>query len=333
MMARALWFGLASCLSLAGLGCSEPPPRTLVEDQSRRVAPLPACVMYLPARRPEAAGAARRLREEQVVKLLFPDFTEDTRALPQHPACNGRPLLDDPLLAGGTLVRGSAWPFIEQEGDVQFASGGDRIKIVWLRMLRFADGTVGGPLAIVRAAERFAEAFAIGVYRGHPDSVRLGTQRFGGEVMVTATEDACTGRKAREACESKMILFLPRAGSLGRAAELSIERVAYAAADDRGAPGTLQYRMTASTAFKPEGIRVAEQIRVTDDDGREIRKADVNRLFALDDAKGTFGSAEPPLWDLVVGNRANVPAAPAAPAAPAPSATPAASTKPPKARR
>jgi hypothetical protein len=272
--------------------------------------------MHLPARRPEAAGAARKLREEQVVKLVFPQFAEDTRTLPQGPiSCNGSAVFEDPALAGGQPIRG-AWPLVEQEGDVVFGSGGDRIKIAWFKLLRFADGTVGGPLAIVRANDRFAEVFAVGAYRARADLARLATQRYGGEVLVTASEDGCTGRKARQACESRMTVFLPRAGALRRAADLSVERVAYAPAGDRGPAGLLEYRLTASTAFKPEGIRVDEQIRVTDDDGREVRKAEVNRLFALDDAKGTFGSVDPPLWDLVVGARASAPPPATAPKEP-----------------
>jgi hypothetical protein len=300
----ALLRGLALSLGLLASACAEPPKRTLVEDQTRRVAPLPACVLYLPARRPEAAGTARKLREEQIVKLVLPQFVEEKRALPKDAAaCTGVAIFADPLLANGAPVRGG-WPLAEQEGDVLYGSGGDRIKIVWLRVLRFADGTVGGPLAIVRATERFAEAFAVGAYRGHADRVRFGTQRLGGEIVVTAQEDSCTGRRPREPCENHLSVLLPRAGVLRRAVDIPIERVAYAGHGEHGAMGILEYRLTTSAEYKVDGIHVTEQIRVNDDGGRELRKAELERVFALNDASGTLESPQPALWDSVVGSPA-----------------------------
>jgi hypothetical protein len=298
--ARARGLGLA--LGLAHLSCSEPPQRSLIEDQTRRVAPLPACVLYLPARRAEAAGTARKLREEQIVKLILPRFVDDKRALPKDAvACTGLSIFDDPLLAGGAPARGG-WPFAEQEGDVLYGSGGDRIKVVWLRVVRFGDGTVGGPIAIVRATERFAEAFAVGTYRGHADRVRLGTQRLGGEIVVTAQEDTCAGRRPHEPCENRLSVLLPRAGVLRRAADIPIERVAYASHGEHGAMGIIEYRLTTSAEYKADGIHVTEQIRVNDDGGRELRKAELERVFTVNDAKGTLECAQPALWDSVVGS-------------------------------
>jgi hypothetical protein len=283
-----------------GAACTEPAKRPLLEDQTRRVAPLPACIMYLPSRRAATAGTLRKLKEEQIVKLVFPQFDEDKRTLAKGaPACTTRPILDDPVLSGGAPVRGG-WPMVEQEGDVLYGSGGDRIKIVWLRVLAWQDGTVGGPIAIVRPNERFAELFAVGTYRGRAERVQLATRRMGDDLLVTAQEDACAGRKPGEACENRMTVFLPRSGILLRAAEIPIERVAYVGSGERGATGTLEYRLTTSADYKPDGIHLVEQIRVTDDNGRELRKAELERVFALDDVKGTMAPSEAPLWDRVV---------------------------------
>jgi hypothetical protein len=246
----------------------------------------------------------RILREEQVLKLVFPQFDEEHRSLPaQALACTGRPVFDDPLLAGGTSAHGT-WPFAEQDGDVLYGSGGDHLKIVWLKVLSFADGTSGGPIAIVRSSERFGEVLAVGVYRGRQDRVHLATQRIGSDLLVTAQEDACVGRKQGEPCENRMTVLLPRMGRLSRAAEIPIERVAYGAGEgekgERGATGTLEYRLTTSADYKPDGIHLVEQIKVNDDEGRELRKAELERLFALDDVKGTMAPSEAPLWDRVV---------------------------------
>jgi hypothetical protein len=298
-------------------GC-DAPRHPHLEDQTRRVVPLPACVMYLPARRAETAGTARKLKEEQIFKLVMPTFDEDKHALPKGAvACTSRPLLAAPPLADGTPIRGG-WPFAEQDGDIVYGSGGDRIKVVWLRVVGWPDGTVGGPLAIVRPTERFGELFAVGAYRGRSEKVVLGTQRMGNDLLVTAEENDCIGRKGGDPCENRMTVLLPRSGELQRVADIPIERVAYAGQTERGAMGKLQYRLTTAATYKDDGIHLVEQIRVSDEDGRELRKAELERLFALDDVKGTLTPSEPPLWDRVVKPEATapVPPPPAPPQAP-----------------
>src|ERR1700722_15541663 len=114
----------AGLVALAALtACSAPPPRTPLEDQTRRVAPLPACVMALPARRAVPAGTLRHLKEEEIVPLVFPAFDEDKRLLAKDSiACTGRNVLGDSILAGGSPTRGG-WPLAEQEGDALYGSG------------------------------------------------------------------------------------------------------------------------------------------------------------------------------------------------------------------
>ena len=287
-------------LAAVGMGCESPPPRTPIEDQTRRVAPLPACVMYLPARRAATAGTLRHLKEEEISRLVFPTFDEEKRTLPKDAvACTGRTVLGDPLLAGGAPTRGT-WPLLEEDGDALYGSGGDRIKVVWLRFLKWNDGTVGGPLSILRPTEKFAELYAVGAFRGHSDRVKLGTQRMGNELLVIAEEDNCAGRKEGDACENRMTVFLPRKGILQRIVDLPIERVAYVGQAERGASGTLQYHLTTAADYKDDGIHLVEQIRVSDENGRELRKAELERLFAVDDIKATMVANEPPLWDRVV---------------------------------
>ncbi len=289
----------AALLPLAFSGCGAPQERSRLEDQSRRVVPLPACVFHLPARRAESAGTMRRLRDTEIANLIFPSFDPEKRLLPKSaPVCTGESLLEAPELADGKPVRGG-WPLAEKEEDLLYGSGGDRIKVVWLRALVFGDGTVGGPLAIVRGTERFAELYAAGPYRGHTDRVSLGTQRMGPELLVTAEDDGCTGRKPGEACENVMGVFLPRSGELRRVVDVLAERIAYAGQGERGAEGTLQYRLTSAPEYRDDGIHLVENVRITDESGTELRVLERERLFALSD-KGTMASSDPPLWDTAV---------------------------------
>ncbi len=307
--------GIAAALALAfgSVSCDPPPVRAPLEDQTRRVAPLPACVMPLPARRAATAGTLRHLKEDEIVKLVFPTFDQDKHQLPKDAlACTGRNLLADSVLAGGAPTRG-AWPLAEEEGDALYGSGGDRIKVVWLRLLRFNDGTAGGPVAILRPKEKFAELFAVGALRGHSERVRLGTQRMGSELLVTAEEDNCAGRKESDACENRMTVFLPRRGMLQRIVDLPIEKVAFAGKTERGATGPLQYHLTTNADYKEDGIHLVEQVRVLDENGREMRKAEHERTFTVDDVKGTMVASEGPLWERVVS-----PESPPAPDAPRP---------------
>jgi hypothetical protein len=240
----------------------------------------------------------RRLREEEIAKLIFPTFDEEKRKLPKGAvSCTGRPLLDDPVLAGGAPIRGGE--FVLQEGDFTYGSGGDRIKVVWLKMLGWPDGTVGGPLAIVRSNERFAELFAVAAYRGRADRAKLGTERMGTEFLVTAEDDECSGRKPGAGCETRMTLFLPRQGSLGRVVDVPVEKVAYVARAERGASGTLEYTLTSAATYKDDGIHLIEQVRVKDESGAQIRKAEAERLFAFD-GTGQLSSTDAPLWDHVL---------------------------------
>ena len=288
------------------LGCGSPQARSRLEDQSRRTAPLPACVLHLPERRPGSAGTIRKLREEQIVKLMFPSFDEEKRTLPQGAqSCTGAPVFDDPMFREAQLVRTNAWPFVAQEGDLTYGGGGDRLKIVWLRTHTFADGTVAGPLAVIRSGERFAELFAMGAYRSQPEHTRLATVRMGGDYLVTAENDGCTAHKQGAGCQTTMSVFLPRKGKFMPLVEVPVERVAYSGRAERGSMGVLEYRLTTVPEFRDDAIKLVEQVRVKDDTGRELRKAEHERVITVDD-KGVAAATEPSLWDqMIKGDKAD----------------------------
>jgi hypothetical protein len=242
----------------------------------------------------------RKLREEQIVKLMFPAFDEEKHSLPQDAqTCTGTSIFADPLLRGAQLVRRNAWPFVEQEGDITYGSGGDRLKIVWLRTHQFGDGSAGGPIAVIRSGQRFAELFAIGAYRGQPEHTRLATARMGREFLLTAENDGCTGHKQGDGCQTTLSVFLPRRGAFAPVVDVPVERVAYSGRAERGSMGALEYHLTSVPEFREDSIRLVEQVRVKDDSGRELRKAEHERLFSVDD-KGVGAPAEPSLWDQIV---------------------------------
>lgn len=241
----------------------------------------------------------RSLREDQIWKLVFPSFDLEKHLLAaQSVACTGATLMDDATLQGGAPIR--AWTLPRQEGDIDYGSGGDRVKVVWLKLLSWSDGDVGGPLALVRANERFADLFGVGVLRGSPERMRLGTERLGNEIVVTAEQDNCAGRKPTSNCESRLVLMLARRGELARAADLASERVEHVTPQDKGSTGTLEYRLTTAFDYKPDGIHMTEHIQVSDEAGRPLRKAEVERLYALDDIGGKLSAVEPSLWDRFV---------------------------------
>ena len=297
---RAHVVRIAVVIGVTSLGCGGAQPRSKIEDQSRRIAPLPACVLHLPERRAGSAGTARKLREDEIVKLMFPSFDESKRTLPQGArSCTGSAVFDDPLFRDGQLVRSKAWPFIEQEGDMIYGGGGDRLKIVWLRTHTYADGSAAGPLAVIRSGERFAELFAVGTYKSQPERTRLATVRMGSEYLVTAEDDGCASHKEGAACQTILSVLLPRKGRFLPVVDVPVERIGYSGKAERGSLGVLEYRLTSVPEFKDDAIKVVEQVRVKDDTGRELRKAEHERVITVDDRGGATAS-EPSLWDQVI---------------------------------
>lgn len=296
--------GMLSAVALSSLSllpaCGAPQDRSRLEDQSRRVAPVPACVTQLPARRASSAGTLRKLGEEQIVKLVFPSFDEGKHSLPQgSKSCTGAAVFDSPLYRNAKVARRDAWPFVVQEGDVTYGSGGDGLKLVWIRTHEDPQHAAIGTLAVVRANERFAEVFAVGSYRAVPDKTVLATMRMGGDYLVTATDDGCSGHKPGTSCQTSTTVFMPRAGALVPVVEVPVERIAYSGRAERGAMGVLEYRLTSVLEVREAGFRIVEQVRVKDDTGRELRKAEHERTITLDDS-GTGKSTEPSLWDQMV---------------------------------
>jgi hypothetical protein len=315
MPTRGLLFGLLA-ITVSCSSTTPPKPESPPEDRPRRMAPLAACLTRLPPRK-GAPGAVYAVPEEQYWKFVFPSFDEGTRKLPAGAlACTGDNVLGDPLLKDGEPIKGS-WPLKVEGGELASGSGGDRLKLVWLKTHKFADGTVGGPIAMTRAVDEFGEVYAIGVYRGKPEKTRLSIERIGSELVASATNEGCVGRPPNTPCETKQTLLIGRRGILKTVAELSLEKVEYRDNTEPGTLGKMEYHLTTTPKYMPSGIKVLEQIRVNDEKGRPMRKAELERLFTLNGDKAMTES-DLPLWPRVIpGGMASATAA-AAPKSSAP---------------
>ncbi|MBX3217879.1 MAG: hypothetical protein KF850_38085 [Labilithrix sp.] len=273
-------------------GCAATEERPRTEDDARQLAPLPACLIELGSRGARAEGVVKSLSEEQLWRVVYPAYDARRHQLPADPvACTGRPVLRDAALAGGTASA------TIQEGDTSLGSGGDRLKIAWLRSLTFEDGTAGGALALVRAYESTAEVYAVGSFRGGPKTL-FTIERIGPEVVVAAQDDRCAGRKAGAACQAMVTVFRPRFGALDPVASIAQERISYTADSEPGVRGRTEYRLASSIQYLDGGIRVLEQVTVRDDLGREVRRAELERgyTFAPD---GKMVVDEDSLWSRV----------------------------------
>lgn len=284
----------ASALLFPSIGCSSVAQPARNEDVARQNAPVPACIMPMPVRA-TSKGTLKRLRELQYWELVYPTYDANTRKLPEDAlACTGQAVLKDPILEGGTSDRG--WPRTIEETDVLLGSGGDRLKVVWLRTHTFKDGSTGGAMALVRSQEEFAEAYAIGAYRSRTAKPYLMLERIGPDVAVTAQDDHCLEEK-KGPCETRMSVYLPRNGVLKPLASFAIKKRDFAGASEPGSTGRIEYRLTASPSFTSEGIKLYEQVLAVDEGGRELRRAEVERAYVLEGR--TLRESEGSLWPRI----------------------------------
>jgi hypothetical protein len=168
---------------------------------------------------------------------------------------------------------------------------------VWLRPHRWPDGSEAGPLALVRAQEDFAEVYSVGAYRRSNGDLTLQAERVGNEVLVSATNDGCKGQAKTTPCETTVTLYLPRYGKLVPAATIATEKRAFAAGGEQGVAGQVQYELTASPQYVPDGIKVFEQVKATDPSGRVVHRTELQRMYTLRDGKLEQGSDS--LWARV----------------------------------
>jgi hypothetical protein len=324
---RSAWFSwlTASCVPLTLLSCAEP-TRSISADPPRTSTPLPACVLPLSPRGDTQRGFVRQLTEDQQWQVVFPSY-DTTTGLPDGAlTCTGEPIFGSKVLTGSRPRH--PFPFKPMPGDLRFGSAPNRVKIIWYKTHGWDEATAGGPIALVRATEDFAEVYSVGVYRGSSEQTRLSTERLGGNLAVLATDDGCAGKADTVDCESTLHVFIPWKGQLIEQAQITLEKRIHMQGAEPGIEGTLLYRLVSSPRFEDERIRVLEQVTATDEEGKKMRTMELERQYQLTDGK--LVQSAPSLWEkmLPVAPAANAqtPAevdggtAPAAP--PAPSAEP-----------
>jgi hypothetical protein len=289
------------CLMLvwapALLGCSDTLPRSQTGDLSRRMAPPPSCILRLPARSAKAS-ASRSIPEQDWWKVVFPGFDPHRAALPANSqTCQGHDIFAQPVFRDGS-VRGGAWPLKVQEGDIVFGAGVNKMRLLWMRTHKNPDGTESGPLVLARVLEDYAEVYSVGTFRGPPEQAKLRLERMGPEILPSVQIDGCLGHKEKTPCITELQLFLPARGELAPAAKIALERVAYGTASEPGTVGVVEYRMVSTPTFEPDAIRVIEQVAALDEQGRDLRKAELERVFRAT-ARG-FEPSESSLWERIV---------------------------------
>jgi hypothetical protein len=268
-----------------------------MEVEARSLAPVPACIVPLTQRKGSSSGLLRNLRDEQYWKVVFPAFDTNNMTLPEKPlTCTERTVFDDPAFQGAQRRHSPSEPVAEE--DLLVGSGGDHLRVVWLKTHSLPDGRAVGPIALVRAKENIAEVYAVGVYRSATPRPFFVLERMGPEVLVTATDEGCTNKGFGLDCENNVAVFVPRKGVLVRLGDFATEKRAFFSGAERGTFGEkVEYRLTSSVSYVATGLKVFEQIVARDFEGREFRRAELERVFAFREVELT--SAEAPLWPRI----------------------------------
>jgi hypothetical protein len=217
--------------------------------------------------------------------------SEPVELTPQTLDCRGEPLLASREFGGASLA---ASPFTPRGEEIVFGGGPDRLRVAWLRTHRTDRGDSAGPIIMIRAFEETAEVYGLGVFRG-TDRTRFIVQRSGDTALVLAKTDDCSGSEGIE-CQTTLDVFQQRFGQLDNVGSVLLERVAFAQGTERGIDGAIKYHLTSVPYFEGGGIRLHEQMSVSDAQGREFRRAEVDRYFSLREGRLEL-PVEPSLWD------------------------------------
>lgn len=302
-MTQASWCAGLVLASLASLSCSAAMESSKLEDHARREVPVPICLKALERR--STAGASTATPADYW-SLVLPSYDAGASTIDRSaPDCAGREVFSNPLFQDADGSRTGMIP--AKTEDLSVTAGANDFKVLWLRAQTFANGEAGGPLALARPREGTAEVYAIGLYRGNPATSRFAIERLGPRFLITASDEGCTNVKAGQGCQTRLDVFLMKAGQLVTVANLTLDRIQYGTAP--GVVGGVQYRMTATPVFDPKQIRVSEQVVVRDSTQTAIRKSNLDRTFTM--KGGALVPSAPSLWDQVV--TSNSPAAPPPP--------------------
>ncbi|MFW5740606.1 MAG: hypothetical protein ACOC1F_09605 [Myxococcota bacterium] len=278
--------GMAAAIEGCG-GTALDPSRA--EHEARQLAPIPACATVLPTSGP--SGMQVSLRDEYW-KLVFPAFDEERKSLPPGArACTGMEVLSDPAF-GHTEPREEL-----TDAEITLGGGADGIKAVWLRSHPVSEDRVAGTLALVRQQGEFAYVVAVGSRRGRKDA-RISLDRLGAELLLLVRDEGCKTREPGTECKSVLTVYLVRQGELIEGTEIVLEQVATGDGKTLGEPGEL-FHLTSSPSFVKDELKVVEHVSVKNRLGREIRWAELERVFVI--MGDRFEPSDGPLWPRIVG--------------------------------
>lgn len=276
LIKRVVRAGLGGALLCSVCSCAGAVDSLKTEDNVRRMVPIPICIRPLANR--AKSGVAQSLTPDDYWSIVMTSYDRESKSLTDRnaPDCAGQLVLNNSQLNEAEGPR--TGPIKVTDADTVIGTGPAGFKVAWLRTHKFSDGTAAGPIALLRGKEEYAEVYAVGFYRGRPDKSRLGIERLGYDILVTATDDGCTGAKPDQTCETGLTVFLLSGGRLHPGTRVSIDRVQYVLGTEGGG-GRLQYRLSATPQFDGKSFRMIEQVTVRDAAQRELRKAELERMF------------------------------------------------------
>lgn len=290
---------LAAGPAFAGCGAPEQPHAEL---PTRYQIPIPVCTTPLPPVTRKAGGRAvvRSLDPEQWMSVIEPGFDPRGGLGPTDIDCTGHYVFANESLRGGISTKGWPRPFDPDELDVR--AGPEGMRVIWLHVLKFENGDVGGPVALVRAVDDRAEVYGIGSFRG-PAKSKISPVRVGNETLAVAESTICPDL---DDCRKRADFYLARRGRLINSAQVDLERTAVVpSVAERGLYA--KYSLKTDVTYKTTGIQLLEQVQVKiihyegseRDSDRDLRKVEFSRFLRVE--RDTLFSSNDPLWERVVG--------------------------------
>lgn len=283
-------------------GCSEPLTQNDAHVPVRKAVPVAVCSEQLAPVKAKAQGKSviRDLDPAEWLEVIMPQYEEEKGLEPTSVDCTGHYVFANESLRGGASDKG--WPRAFDPEDMTIQAGPGGLRVFWARILKFDDGTEGGPIALVRAIDDRAEVYGVGSYRGHPSS-RLVPVRAGNDVLAVAETKECSEPGE---CRKRATFFLPRRGRLIEGAAVDLERVAVVPSSIARGLFT-RYKLVTDVTYRPDGILLLEQVDVRlvenglpdKDSGRHMRTVEFGRLLKVE--RDSLFSSNEPLWDRVVG--------------------------------
>jgi hypothetical protein len=294
---------MALVAAAVSLGCGAPAVQPTTEVRTRRQNPLPVCTMPLsPIAISGAKAVVRSLEPEQWMQAIIPAFASSGNAIGSSDVdCTGDYVFANETLRGGVSVGG--FPHKLRADELDERAGPDGLRVLWLPMLNFENGDVGGPIALVRAIDDRAEVYGVGSLRAAAKS-KATPVRLGNDTIVMVESSLCPN--PQEDCQKVAHVFLNRRGRLYEAATVDLERTAIVPSiTERGLYA--QYKLRTDVEYKPDGIHLLEQVKVriihydapNRDSDRDLRQVEFARVLRVE--RDALFSSNDPLWERVVG--------------------------------